>query len=60
MVVREAGLRSGAMAGDVAQLAIVDYVLIAVAQSSPHQTEAVLRATFDAVCDLRMEGQTRR
>jgi DNA-binding MurR/RpiR family transcriptional regulator len=56
-VEREAGLRSGAMAGRVAQLAIVDCVLIAVAQRTPHQTAAALRATFDAVRDLRMEGQ---
>jgi DNA-binding MurR/RpiR family transcriptional regulator len=48
------------MAGGVAQLAIVDCVLTAVAQRTPHQTEAVLRATFDAVRDLRMEGQPRR
>lgn len=59
-LVREAGLRSGALACRVAQLATVDCVLIAVAQRTPHQTEAALRATFDAVRDPRMEGQPRR
>lgn len=48
------------MAGGVARLAVVDCVLIAVAQRTPHQTEAALRATFEAVRDLRMEGQPRR
>ncbi|WP_369249503.1 hypothetical protein [Streptomyces sp. R41] len=59
-MVREAGPRSGAMAGGVARLAVVDCVLIAVAPGTPHRTEAVLRAAFDAVRDLRMEGQPRR
>lgn len=51
-VVRESGLRSGAMASRIAQLAIVDCVLVAVAQRTPDRTEAALRATFDAVRDL--------
>lgn len=60
-VVREAGPRSGAVAGRVAQLSIVDRVLISVAhRSTPHQTEAAPQATFDAARDLRMEGHPRR
>jgi DNA-binding MurR/RpiR family transcriptional regulator len=59
-VLREGELRSGEMAGRIARLALVDCVLTAVAPRTPHQTEAALRATFDAVRDLRMEGQPRR
>jgi DNA-binding MurR/RpiR family transcriptional regulator len=58
--VRESGLRSGAMASRIAQLAVVDCVFVAVAQRAPQETEAALRATFDAVRDLRMEGNPRR
>ncbi|MFF0000005.1 hypothetical protein [Streptomyces avermitilis] len=59
-MVRETGLRQGAISVRIAQLAVVDRVLIAVTRRTPHQTEAALRATFDTVHDLRLEGQPRR
>ncbi|GAA5705823.1 hypothetical protein AQJ43_36205 [Streptomyces avermitilis] len=59
-VVRETGLRQGAISVRIAQLAIVDRVLIAVTRRTPHQAEAAPRATFDTVHDLRLEGQPRR
>lgn len=58
--VRESGLRSGAMASRIAQLAVVDCVFVAVAQRMPQETSQALRATFDAVQDLRTEGDSAR
>ncbi|MFI5683007.1 hypothetical protein [Streptomyces sp. NPDC051636] len=51
---------ASATAGRVARLVVVDCALIAVAQRTPDQNEAALRATFGAVRDLRLEGQPRR
>lgn len=53
--VRESGYRSGAMASRIGQLAVVDCLFVAVAQSRMDSTESALAATFDAVRDHRLD-----
>ncbi len=51
--VRETTFRSGAMASRIAQLTVVDYIFVGVAQSSYEKTVQALRITYDAVRVLR-------
>lgn len=51
--VRETTFRSGAMASRIAQLTVVDYIFVGVAQRSYENTVQALRTTYDAVRVLR-------
>nr|WP_228046296.1 MurR/RpiR family transcriptional regulator [Saccharopolyspora sp. HNM0983] len=58
--VRESGYRSGAMASRIGQLAVVDCLFVAVAQSRMERTESALEATFEAVRDHRLDARPDR
>jgi DNA-binding MurR/RpiR family transcriptional regulator len=51
--VRETTFRSGAMASRIAQLTVVDYIFVGVAQRSYQSTVQALRTTYDALRVLR-------
>ena len=62
--VRETTYRSGAMASRLAQLTLVDFMFVGVAQQTPAQTRAALEATLAAVSGHRVKterpGSTKR
>ncbi|MFP3715161.1 MurR/RpiR family transcriptional regulator [Puerhibacterium sp. TATVAM-FAB25] len=52
---RETRFRSGAMSSRIAQLAVVDFLFVRVAQRRYDQTAAALKATYDAVQQRRLD-----
>lgn len=52
---RETKFRAGAMASRIAQLTIVDFLFVRVAQRSYDKSQEAIRLTADAVADQRME-----
>jgi DNA-binding MurR/RpiR family transcriptional regulator len=62
--VRETTFRSGAMASRLAQLTLVDFMFVGVAQQTTAETRAALEATLAAVSGHRVErdrgGSTKR
>nr|WP_281360246.1 MurR/RpiR family transcriptional regulator [Isoptericola halotolerans] len=57
-VVREAQFRSGALSSRIAQLAVVDFLFVRVAQRRYDETSAALKDTYDAVQQHRMAPGT--
>ncbi len=53
--VRETALRSGAMASRIAQLTLVDYIFVGVAQASYDESVEALRVTREAIGGMRAE-----
>ena len=53
--VRETTYRSGAMASRLAQLTLVDFMFVGVAQQTGAETRAALEATHDAVSNRRVK-----
>lgn len=53
--VRETALRSGAMASRIAQLTLVDYIFVGVAQASYDDSVEALRVTREAIGSTRAE-----
>jgi DNA-binding MurR/RpiR family transcriptional regulator len=53
--VRETTFRSGAMASRLAQLTLVDFLFVGVAQQTYAETRVALEATFDAVSGHRLK-----
>jgi DNA-binding MurR/RpiR family transcriptional regulator len=61
--VRETTFRSGAMASRLAQLTLVDFMFVGVAQQTTAETRAALEATLAAVSGHRVKpdrGSTKR
>ena len=62
--VRETIFRSGAMASRLAQLTLVDFMFVGVAQQTTAETQAALEATLAAVSGHRVKrdrgGSTKR
>lgn len=56
---RETQFRSGAMSSRIAQLAVVDFLFVRVAQRRYDATAAALKATYDAVQPHRMDPRPR-
>ncbi|MGH3586990.1 MAG: RpiR family transcriptional regulator, partial [Pseudonocardia sp.] len=56
---RETQFRSGAMASRIAQLAVVDFLFVRVAQRRYDATTAALKVTYDAVQPHRLPTKTR-
>ncbi|MBE7700270.1 MurR/RpiR family transcriptional regulator [Oerskovia sp. Sa1BUA8] len=54
---RETQFRSGALSSRIAQLAVVDFLFVRVAQRLYEQTSANLKATYDAVQPHRLDGE---
>ncbi|KRC31316.1 RpiR family transcriptional regulator [Oerskovia sp. Root918] len=54
---RETQFRSGALSSRIAQLAVVDFLFVRVAQRLYDQTSANLKATYDAVQPHRLDGE---
>lgn len=57
---RETTFRSGAMASRLAQLTLVDFLFVGVAQRNFTQTRDALEATYDAVSGHRLKGDRGR
>lgn len=51
---RENRYRSGAMSSRIAQLALMDFLFVRIAQSLPHQVPEALRRTYEAVQGRRV------
>jgi DNA-binding MurR/RpiR family transcriptional regulator len=58
--VRETTFRSGAMASRLAQLTLVDFLFVGVAQQTYPETRAALEATYDAVSGHRLKPERGR
>ena len=58
--VRETTFRSGAMASRLAQLTLVDFMFVGVAQKTTARTKAALEATHRAVSGHRLEPERGR
>ncbi len=58
--VRETTYRSGAMASRLAQLTLVDFMFVGVAQQTGAETRAALEATHDAVSNRRVKPDRAR
>jgi DNA-binding MurR/RpiR family transcriptional regulator len=58
--VRETTFRSGAMASRLAQLTLVDFLFVGVAQQTYPETRAALEATYDAVSGHRLRPDRSR
>ena len=58
--VRETTFRSGAMASRLAQLTLVDFMFVGVAQQTTAETRAALEATLAAVSGHRRQARPRR
>lgn len=56
---RETQFRSGALSSRIAQLAVVDFLFVRVAQQRYTETAAALKATYDAVQQHRLPPRTR-
>jgi DNA-binding MurR/RpiR family transcriptional regulator len=56
---RETQFRSGALSSRIAQLAVVDFLFVRVAQRRYDATAAALKATYDAVQAHRIDPRTR-
>jgi len=56
---RETQFRSGAMSSRIAQLAVVDFLFVRVAQRRYDQTTAALKATYEAVRPHRLSVKPR-
>jgi DNA-binding MurR/RpiR family transcriptional regulator len=57
---RETTFRSGAMASRLAQLTLVDFLFVGVAQQTYPETRAALEATYDAVSGHRLKSDRGR
>lgn len=57
---RESTYRMGAMSSRIAQLALVDFLFVRVAQRRHEDVEAPLRRTFEVTATHRVDGRRRR